>query len=233
MPENNKPASSAQHTHLDTRAIAALGMLTALAYAAMAMCKIIPPVLGILSFDLKDTVMAIGGFLFGPVAALFMALIVPLIELITVSDTGPYGLIMNVFATCLFVLPAVIIYRRSHDTKHAVIGLVTGIICLTAGMAAWNYIITPMYFDMPRAAVVDMLPTITAFNIVKGVCNSALIMILYPPVSTALRRAHLVAPSRYQATHGQKPKFNYVPMVVSAVVLLTGVFFLLSLLKVI
>ncbi len=217
----------------DTRAITTLGLLTALAYAAMAMCKVIPPVLGILSFDLKDTVMAIGGFLFGPLAALCMAVVVPLIELITVSDTGPYGLIMNIVATCLFVLPAVVIYRRKHDTRHAVIGLVTGVVCLTAGMVAWNYIITPMYFNMPRSAVLDMMPTITAFNIVKGVCNSALIMILYPPVSTALRKAHLVAPSKYSATGGQKPKFNYIPMIVSAAVLVTGVFFLLALLEII
>lgn len=217
----------------DTRAITTLGLLTALAYAAMAACKVIPAIGGFLSFDLKDTVMAIGGFLFGPLAALCMAIIVPLIELITVSHTGPYGLIMNIVATCLFVLPAVILYRRRHDTKHAVIGLVTGTVCLTIGMVAWNYIITPMYLNMPRAAVLDLMPMIIGFNIVKGVCNAALIMLLYPPVSTALRRAHLVAPSKYSATGGQKPKFNYIPMIVSAVVLITGVFFLLALLEVI
>ena len=77
------------------------------------------------------------------------------------------------------------------------------------------------------------MPMIIAFNLVKGFCNAALIMLLYPPVSTALRKAHLAAPSAYVATGGQKPKFNYVPTIVSAVVLVTAVLFLLSLLEII
>ena len=223
---HNSPLSS-------TKSIATLGMLTALAYAVMAICKVIPPIGGFLSFDLKDTVMAIGGFLFGPAAAFAMAVLVPLIEFVTVSDTGWYGLLMNVIATSLFVCPAVYLYRRKHSTSAAVVGLGTGILCLTLGMILWNYIITPLYFKMPRAAVMDMMPMIVAFNLVKGLCNAALIMILYPPVSTALRKAHLVAPSAYSAPGGQKPKFNYVPTVISAVVLLTAVLLLLALLEII
>ena len=223
---HNSPLSS-------TKSIATLGMLTALAYAVMAICKVIPPIGGFLSFDLKDTVMAIGGFLFGPAAAFAMAVLVPLIEFVTVSDTGWYGLLMNVIATSLFVCPAVYLYRRKHSTSAAVVGLGTGILCLTLGMILWNYIITPLYFKMPRAAVMDMMPMIVAFNLVKGLCNAALIMILYPPVSTALRKAHLVAPSAYSATGGKKPKFNYVPTVISAVVLLTAVLLLLALLEII
>ena len=214
------------------KTLVTLGMLTALAYAVMAVCKVIPAVGGFLSFDLKDTVMAIGGFLFGPAAALAMAIVVPFIEFLTVSDTGWYGLLMNIIATSIFVLPAVILYRRKHKTSAAILGLVVGVVCLTLGMMLWNYIITPLYFGMPRASVVDMMPMITAFNLVKGTCNAALIMLVYPPVSAALRRAGLVAPSRHLPT-GEKPKFNYVPMFVSALVLLTAVLFLLSLLEII
>ena len=214
------------------KTLVTLGMLTALAYAVMAVCKVIPAVGGFLSFDLKDTVMAIGGFLFGPAAALAMAIVVPFIEFVTVSDTGWYGLIMNIIATTLFVLPAVLIYRRRHKTSAAILGLVVGVVCLTLGMILWNYIITPLYFHMERQAVVDMMPMIIAFNLVKGVCNAALIMVAYPPVSAALRKTGLVAPSRNLPT-GEKRKFNFVPMVVSLLVLLTGVLFLLALLGVI
>ena len=214
------------------KTLVTLGMLTALAYAVMAVCKVIPAVGGFLSFDLKDTVMAIGGFLFGPAAALAMAIVVPFIEFVTVSDTGWYGLIMNIIATTLFVLPAVLIYRRRHKTSAAILGLVVGVVCLTLGMILWNYIITPFYFQMKRALVLDMMPMIIAFNLVKGVCNAALIMVTYPPVSAALRKTGLVAPSR-NLPAGEKRKFNFVPTVVSALVLLTGVLFLLALLGVI
>lgn len=217
----------------NTKTVASLGMLTALAYAVMALCKVIPPIGGFLSFDLKDTVMAIGGFLFGPLAALCMAVVVPFIEFITVSDTGWYGLLMNIIATSLFVCPAVYLYRRKHKTSAAVLGLAVGVVCLTLGMILWNYIITPLYFGMPRAAVMDMMPMIIAFNLVKGLCNAALIMLLYPPVSTALRKARLAPPSAYAATGGVKPKFNYAPTIVSALVLVTAILLVLVLLDVI
>ncbi len=220
---------SERNRAFDTKTMVTLAMLCALAYAVMAVCKVIPAIGGFLSFDLKDTVMATGGFLFGPVAALAMAVVVPFIEFLTVSDTGWYGLIMNIIATSLFVLPAVIIYRKKHDTKYAVAGLAVGSVCLTLGMVLWNYIITPLYFGMPRAAVMEMMPMIILFNIVKSVCNAALIMLTYPPVSTALRKVGLVAPSKYSATGGEKPKFNYVPTIVSAFVLLSAVLGLLAL----
>ncbi len=227
------PASSGQYSLSDLRTIATLGMLTALAYAVMAVCKIIPPIGGFLSFDLKDTVMAIGGFLFGPIAALCIAILVPFIEFFTVSDTGWYGLVMNIISTVLFVCPCVYLYRRKHKTSSAVTGLVVGTLCLTAGMILWNFIITPRYFGMPRSAVTDLMPMIITFNLIKGTCNSALIMLLYPPISTALRKARLVAPSRYMATGGQKPAFNYTPMAISAVVLISSILGVLALLGII
>lgn len=208
----------------DVKTLVTLGMLTALAYAVMAVCKVIPSVGGFLDIDLKDTVMAIGGFLFGPLAALCMAIVVPFIEFMTVSGTGWYGLIMNIIATAIFVIPAVYIYRRKHKTSAAVVGLIVGTVCLTVGMAIWNIIITPFYLKMELALVMDMMPMIIAFNIVKGVLNSAAIMILYPPVSTALRRVGLAAPSKSQGA-GEKPKFNYAPLVVSVFVLITAVCF--------
>lgn len=206
----------------DVKTLVTLGMLMALAYAVMAACKLIPSVGGFLDFDLKDTVMAIGGFLFGPGAALCMAVLVPFIEFITISGTGWYGLIMNILATALFVLPAVCIYRRRHRTANAVLGLAVGVVCLTVGMIAWNAIITPLYFKMPLEAVMDMMPMIIAFNLVKGTLNAAAIMILYPPVSTALRKVGLAAPSKTLAA-GEKPRFNYAPLVVSVFVLVTAI----------
>ena len=217
----------------DVKTLVTLGMLTALAYAVMAICKIIPPIGGFLSLDVKDTVIAIGGFLFGPLAALVMSILVPFLEFLTVSDTGWIGLIMNAIATSVFVCPAVYIYRRKHKSCSAVLGLVVGVLCLTVVMVLWNYILTPIFYHMPREAVVDMLPTlIIPFNLVKGTLNSALIMLLYPPVSSALRKAHLVAPSQHLPT-GEKPRFNYAPTAVSAVVLVTAILLVLAMLGII
>lgn len=214
---------------MDMKTIATLGMLAALAYAAMAICKIIPPIGGFLSFDLKDTVIAIGGFLFGPMSALLLAILVPILEFLTVSDTGWIGMVMNIISTAVFVCPAVAIYRRRHKSSSAVLGLLAGLSCLVVVMTLWNYIITPIYYGMPRSVVVAMLPTvIIPFNLVKGVCNGALIMLLYPPVAAALRKAGLVKPSQHKATADGKRKFNFVPTVISALVLVTAVLVLLA-----
>ena len=51
------------------RMIVTLGMLVAIAYAVMWVCKPIPKVMGILQFDLKDAVIVIGGLIYGPLAA--------------------------------------------------------------------------------------------------------------------------------------------------------------------
>lgn len=206
-----------------TKSLVTMAMLTALAYAVMAVCKVIPPIGGFLSLDLKDTVIAIGGFLYGPLAALLMSVVVAFLEFLTVSDTGWIGLLMNIISTAGFVCPAVYLYRRRHKTSAAVAGLLTGIVCLTVLMVLWNYIMTPIFWGMPRESVVDILvPLIIPFNLVKGILNSALIMLLYPPVSTALRKVQLV-PVRPPKPGEGAAKFSYVPTVISAVVLVTGV----------
>lgn len=209
-------------TSFDTKTLAALGMLTALAYAAMAVCKVIPKVEGFLSLDVLDAVIGVGAFLFGPLAAVCVSVVEAFIEMVTLSTTGWYGFFMNVISTVFFLVPAAYIYRRKHKTSAAVVGLAVGVVCRTVGMILWNYIVTPHYFGMPQAAVLDLMPTIVIFNIVKGVLNAALIMILYPPVSTALRKTGLAAPSQAHGA-GEKPRFNYAPLVVSVVVLVTAI----------
>ena len=50
--------------------VATLGMLSAIAVAAKLVSNVFPMVSGFLSFDLKDVVIVIAGFIFGPLPAL-------------------------------------------------------------------------------------------------------------------------------------------------------------------
>lgn len=221
-----------RHTLFDVRTLTTMAMITALAYAVMAVCKVVPKVDGFLSLDLIDAVIGVGGFLFGPVSAVMMSLVEAFIEAITLSTTGWYGFLMNVLSTTLLICPAVYIYRRKGKTSGAVIGLTVGVLFRLLGMIVFNYIITPLYFGMPREKVVDLMPMIAGFNLVKGTLNAALLMIIYPPVAATLRKIGLVAPSAAQGT-GEKRKFNYVPLVVSFFVLAVAVLAVLKMLKVI
>lgn len=184
-----------------------LAMLTAVTYVVMLLCKSIPDVAGFLQLEVKDTVICIGGFIYGPVSAAVIAVVVAVIEMLTVSGTGPIGCLMNVLATAVFCCTASFIYKKNHSRNGAVIGLAVATVALTAVMILWNYLITPLYMGVPRAAVVEMLlPVFLPFNLVKGALNMAVTLILYKPVVTGLRKANLVPPSH--DVHAAPKKLN-------------------------
>lgn len=209
------------------RSMVSLAMLTAIAYVVMYLSKMLPQVLGILQFDLKDTVICIGGFIFGPLAAAAVSVVVALIEMVTVSDTVFIGFIMNVLATASFCCTASFIYKKKHTMAGAVIGLACGTVVLAAVMTLWNWLITPLYMQgVTREQIAGMLvPVFLPFNLIKGGMNMAAILLLYKPVVGALRSAHLIAPSE----SSQKGKLNVGLLVFALALLATFVVLMLVL----
>lgn len=209
------------------RTMVSLAMLTAIAYVVMYLSKMLPQVLGILQFDLKDTVICIGGFIFGPLAAAAVSVVVALIEMVTVSDTVFIGFIMNVLATASFCCTASFIYKKKHTMAGAVIGLACGTVVLAAVMTLWNWLITPLYMQgVTREQIAGMLvPVFLPFNLIKGGMNMAAILLLYKPVVGALRSAHLIAPSE----SSQKGKLNVGLLVFALALLATFVALMLVL----
>ena len=202
MSHNTTPARTARVKKLVT-----LSMLTAVTYVVMLLCKSIPDVAGFLQLEVKETIVCIGGFIYGPVSAAIIALVVAVIEMFTVSGTGPIGCIMNVLATAVFACTASFIYKKNHSRNGAIIGLGVATLALTVVMILWNYLITPLYMGVPREAVAEMLlPIFLPFNLVKGALNMAATLIIYKPVVTALRKTGLVAPSH--DVHAASKKLN-------------------------
>lgn len=77
-----------------------LAMLAALAYIVMVVGRI--PVVLFLKYDPKDVVIAISGLLYGPLSAMSVSLVVSLVEMLTVSDTGFIGMVMNFLSSATF-----------------------------------------------------------------------------------------------------------------------------------
>lgn len=213
-----------------TRTMVTLALMAALALAVTWACKIIPSVNGFLDFDFKAAVICIAGFTFGPMAALFLSVLVPLLELITFSTTGPVGFLMNVAATASFCCPACWLYKKKHTRQGAVAGLVLGTAGMIVTMLLWNYIITPIYQHIPREVVADMLlPVFLPFNLVKGGLNMGITLLIYMPVVSALRAAHLAPPSQ-----SVRPKRISAGFLLFAIALLvTFVLLALAMLKII
>ena len=201
-----------------------LAMLAALAFA-VTLAVHFTLFTDYLTYDPKGVIITIAGFIFGPFAAALVSAVVCAVEMVTISASGPIGFLMNFLSACSFSCMAAYIYKRKHSVSGAVLGLVAGTLIMTALMLLWNYIITPLYTAAPREAVAAMLvPVILPFNLIKCVINSAVIMLLYKPVVTALRKSKLLPNKPVQSSKGR----TLGVAAVSLVVLITCVFVVLA-----
>ena len=180
-----------------------IAMLAAIAYVIVALVRI--PVVLFLKYEPKDVIITIGGFLLGPLAAFITSLVVSLVEMVSISDTGPIGALMNLLSTCSFACTAAIFYKKRHTLSGAILGLILGSVVMVAAMLLWNWLITPLYMGVERSAVEGMLiPMFLPFNLLKAGLNSALVLVLYKPLVTALRKANLVPNREKSSGNGNK-----------------------------
>lgn len=174
-------------TSQDLRRLVSVAVFGAMAYVVMLFIRF--PV-GFLTLDVKDAVITLCGLYFGPVGALALGVLVPLLEMVTVSGTGVYGFLMNMLGTLSFALPASIIYRYRRTFEGAIVGIISSVCAMTATMMIANLVVTPYYMHVTAADVAKMIPTLLLpFNLVKAVLNAAIVLLLYKPLSKALRRA--------------------------------------------
>ena len=194
------------------RRIALVAVFGALAYALM---LVIHFKVSFLTLDLKDAVITLAGLYFGPGAALSLAVLVPRLELISVSDTGLYGFLMNFISTATFSLIASLIYRYKRSLMGAIVGLLSAAAATVGVMMLFNLWITPYYMGVEVETVKSMIPTLLLpFNSVKSCMNVGVVLLLYKPISAVMQRMKLIE----KGSH--KQSFNWRTIVVLALALL-------------
>ena len=220
-----------QHTRLKN--LITIAILSTIAFLVMVFFRIsIVPAAPFLKYDPKDVIIAIGGFLFGPLAAFSMSVIVSFLEMVTVSTTGPVGMLMNGMASCALTCTAAVIYKKKRTVAGAVIGLISGVIFTTVIMLLWNYLITPIYLSTPREVVAALLvPAFLPFNLLKGTLNAGIVMVVYKPLSMALKKMNIMPQSQYGTTSAvnNPRKINIGILLVSCFVVITCVMIILVL----
>ena len=175
---------------LKLKKICVCAMLTALAYLCTFIFRF---KVSFLTFDFKDAIISIISLLYGPLYGIASAGIVSGIEALSVSDTGIYGFIMNFLSTATFSLTCGLIYKYKRTFSGAIIAVSMSVISVTSVMLLANIFITPFYLGVKTADVIAFLPTlILPFNLSKAIINSAVILLIYKPIISALRRAKLV-----------------------------------------
>lgn len=206
-----------------TKKLTTIGMLCAIAYVAVVVGRI--PLVLFLKYDPKDVIIVIGGLIFGPLTSFLIALIVSLVEMVTISENGIIGCLMNIISSCSFACTAAFIYSKRRKLSGAIGGLFCGLSCQVVVMMLWNYLITPIYMGYPRDAVAELLiPAFLPFNLIKGGMNAAITMLLYKPVVTALRRSNLIESNQDSG----KIQINVGVLLVALLMLITCVLLILS-----
>lgn len=174
-----------------TRYIAFLSLLSTLAFISVSLIKIsLIPSAPFLNFDIRDSVILIGGLVYGPLAAIIVAFISGVMQFLFMNDgSGIIGFLMNFISTVSFTCTASFAYRLGKNYKIFFIGLILGCALMTASMLLWNYIITPVYMGVPRDVVASMLiPVFLPFNLLKGLINAAIAFAYFKPLQNILNK---------------------------------------------
>lgn len=206
------------------RKLISLAMLSAIAYVVMVLIKV--PVVLWLKYEPKDIIIVISGFIYGPLSSFIISALVSLVEMVTASETGIMGCIMNIISSCTFACTAALIYKHRRTISGAVIGLLSGVVVMVSAMLLWNYLLTPIYMGYPREAVAELLlPAFLPFNLLKGGLNMAITLLIYKPIVTSLRKARLIDSSSNPTEQNSK-----IGIILATVLLLaTCIFFVLVL----
>lgn len=192
---------------INTKMIAQIGMLGAIAVVLMLFEIPLPFAPSFYEIDFSEVPVLIGCFTMGPMAGVLIELIKIILNLcINGSVTAGVGELANFVIGCALVLPAAFIYKRKKTKKGAVIGLVTGTLFMTISGCFINaYVMLPTYakaFGMPIEALVEMGSAVNAsitdlftfvmfavvpFNLLKGVLVSIIVLLIYKKISPILK----------------------------------------------
>ncbi len=140
-----------------------------------------------LTFEIKDAVIAVGGLFLGPWYAVGMSFVVAILELVTISDTGIYGFLMNFLAAAVFSGVSAVIYRRIRTIFGVALSFLTAIFSMVSVMLVANLLVTPYFMGVGVGEVVGLLPTVLLpFNLLKATTNTGVVLALYKPLTTAM-----------------------------------------------
>ncbi len=186
-----------------------------------------------LSLDLKDAVLSIISLLFGPYYGFISVIAVSLLEFVTISTTGWYGLVMNIISSGAFALVVGFIYKYKRTFSGAIIAAVCTVFSVTAVMLLANIFITPFYLELmgaPKSLAIEMLPTVLLpFNLSKSILNCSIMLLIYKPFTTALKKCRLI-----ENSGTVKYKFNIksaILAIVSVVIIICVLIYMVLSLK--
>lgn len=176
-----------------TRQLVTMALMCALSAVFQFIQIPIIPGVTFLTYDPSLVPAMVCGFAFGPASGIVVGTIASVIHGLVLGEW--VGSLMNIVATVCFVLPAALIYRKSHTLTGAIVGLVVSCIAATLGALASNLTIGVWFWYGSVDVIVPMLlPAIVPFNLVKTILNSVLTCVVYKSIS------NLITPRKNRAS---------------------------------
>lgn len=185
--------------------LAKVAMLGAIGGILMFLELTIPFVPPFLKLDFSDIPAFLAGFALGPTAGIAVVFIRNMIHFLFGTWSRGVGELANFIIGVSFVLPASLIYARRKNKKNAMIGMIIGVLTMTAFAALANYFfLIPFYaviLGIPVGAIVEMSTAInvaivdlktlviwgiTPFNLFKGAMNILIMLLIYKRLSPIL-----------------------------------------------
>lgn len=198
------PTAAAQRSR--THRIAVTAMLSAAATVLMFLEFPIPFLIpSFVELDFSELPALLATFSIGPVSGVSVCLIKNVVKVIFKTTTGGVGELCNFLIGAALVVPAGLLYRRMKTRKGALVGSLTGAVCMGILSVPINYFISyPIYTAfMPLDVIISMyqelIPSVNGllsclvifnlpFTMLKGLLCSALCFAVYKPLSPLLHK---------------------------------------------
>lgn len=212
---------NSKKNYLHIKRLCVIAMFCALAFV---LTYIKLPV-SFLSLEIKDSVIVLCTLIFGPLAGLSIAVLVPFLELVSHSSTGVYGLIMNMLSSVTFSMVTGLIYKYKKSFYGAIVGLVSGVFAVTAVMMLANLLVTPYYMGVSVQDVAALIPKLLLpFNLIKATLNGAVVLLLYKPLSQTLKKIGLIESGAKHTENGKpNPTRSLIVTVVAVMVIVLSI----------
>ena len=187
-----------------TRKIVMCGMFAALSGVIMLWEIPMPFAPVFYKLDFSELPVLIGGFAYGPAAAVVMEFLKVLIKLVLKNTSTAFvGEFANFAVGCSLVLPASMIYAMKKTKGTAVAALISGTLIMTVFGTAFNALyLLPAFaalYGMPLEAILEMgaevnplagngivsfvIACVAPLNLLKGTADSVICLLVYKRLS--------------------------------------------------
>ena len=129
-----------------------------------------------LKYDPSSIIAILASLLFGPLMGCAVAVLAWAPRLVN----DPLGAFMNIMSVLPVIIAVGWAYQRTPSRTSAIAGAIVGSVLAIVVSVALNYLVMPVFYEVPVQSVTDMLaPVLIPFNIAKVVLNSVVSLVTY------------------------------------------------------